>query len=67
MNSKLLNHIEEIKEAIIALDREPLYEERDMRNGVSVRFLARMTMLKHKAGLLDGDSQLVIEASEILK
>lgn len=52
----------EVEAAIEALDRETLYEDGKKDNGVSVRFLARITMLRLAAGLIRSDDPMAIEA-----
>jgi hypothetical protein len=55
-----------MQEAIKALCNEMLYEGRDKNNGVSVRFLARMQILKLRAGLVSAGEPIVAEAMAML-
>lgn len=55
-----------VVEAIKALSEETLYEGGDARAGVSVRFLARITHLRLRAGLMKDDDPLVMEALTML-
>lgn len=43
--------VEEVTAAVQALSDEPVYEDRQMAKGISVRFLARLTLLRHAVGL----------------
>lgn len=52
----------EVQAAIKALAEEPVYENGDKANGISVRFLARLTLLKNAAELIAYDDPLVVEA-----
>ena len=52
----------EVQAAIKALDAEPMYENGDKANGISTRFLARLTLLKNAAELIAYDDPLVVEA-----
>jgi hypothetical protein len=56
-----------VTEAIKALVAEQLYETPGApATGVSVAFLARLTILRAEAGLLSEDDPLVIEARALL-
>ena len=56
----------DVEEAIKALRAEPLYEGGDKANGISTRFLMRMTLLEHAAELRHSDDPLVREAQAAL-
>jgi len=56
----------EVKEAIDALFAEPMYENGRKADGVSVRFLMRMTMLKVAAEMLRSDDPMAVEARDAL-
>lgn len=51
-----------VKRAINELRSEPIYEGGEKANGVSARFLMRITVLAHEAGLLADDDMFVQEA-----
>ncbi len=51
-----------LTDAVQALCAETLYEGGKKDNGVSVRFLARMSVLKYRAGLATADDPLIAEA-----
>ena len=51
-----------MQEAVKALCNETLYEDAKKDNGISVRFLARMQILKLRAGLVKADEPIVAEA-----
>lgn len=55
----------EVQAAIKDLTEEPVYENGDKANGISVRFLARLTLLKNAAELIGYDDPLVVEARAI--
>ena len=55
-----------VQEATKALCDEPLYGGGKKENGVSVRFLARMSVLKLRAELVEPDDPLIVEALAIL-
>lgn len=55
-----------MQEAVTALCAETLYEGGNKDNGVSVRFLARMSVLKLRAGLAKADDPLIAEALAIV-
>jgi hypothetical protein len=57
---------EEVVQAINDLHAEPIYEGGQVARGISVRFLARMTLLRQAAGLLAHDDPLVAEAEGII-
>lgn len=56
----------EVVAAINALVAEPVYEGGKMQNGISTRFLMRLTLLRYEAGLVDGSDPLVREAKAAL-
>jgi len=51
-----------VKEAVKALCEETLYEDGKKENGISVRFLARMSVLKLRSGMAKADDPLIAEA-----
>ena len=51
-----------VQDCIKALVAEALYEDGQMAKGVSVRFLARLTILQGEAGLIPTDGPLYREA-----
>lgn len=51
-----------VQDCIKDLVAEPVYEGGKMENGISVRFLARLTVLRGEAGLLDISDPLFKEA-----
>lgn len=55
-----------VQEAVKALCKEPLYESGKKDAGVSVRFLARVSVLKLRAGLASADDPMDAEALAIL-
>lgn len=55
-----------MQDAVRALCAEMLYEGRSKDNGVAVRFLARMQVLKLRAGLVQPDEPIVAEALAML-
>lgn len=55
-----------MQDAVRALCAEMLYEGRSKDNGVAVRFLARMQVLKLRAGLVRPDEPIVAEALAML-
>jgi hypothetical protein len=55
-----------VTEAVQALCSETLYESGNKDLGVSVRFLARMSVLKYRAGLANADDPLIVEALAIV-
>lgn len=55
-----------VQEAVTALCKEMLYEGGKKDNGVSVRFLARMSVLRFRAGLAKKDEPLIAEALALL-
>lgn len=55
-----------VEDAVKALCEEPLYEDGKKDSGVSVRFLARMSVLKLRAGLAKADDPLIAEALAIV-
>lgn len=57
---------EEVTNAIKALRSEQVYEGGNKANGISVRFLMRLTMLEYAAGLKGDDDPLVVEARNAL-
>jgi hypothetical protein len=52
--------------AVEALLAEPLYEGGNKDAGVAVRFLARMSVLKYRAGLAEAKEPLIAEALAIV-
>ncbi len=56
------DQVEIVLECIKELVAEPVYEGGRMENGISTRFLARLTVLQANAGLLEADNPLVREA-----
>lgn len=60
------DQVSDVQEAVKALCKETLYEDGKKDNGVSVRFLARMNVLKLRAGLVTSDDPLIAEALEIV-
>lgn len=48
--------------AAAELSAENVYEDGRKENGISVRFLARLTLLRAATGLMDADHPLVTEA-----
>lgn len=55
-----------VQEAVTSLLKEPVYEGGEKERGVSVRFLARLSVLKLRAGLATADDPLIAEALAIL-
>lgn len=55
-----------VQEAVKALCEETLYENGKKDQGVSERFLARMSVLKLRAGLAQKDDPLIAEALALL-
>jgi len=55
-----------VTEAVKALCEETLYEDGKKDSGVSVRFLARMSVLKLRAGLAKADDPVIVEALAIV-
>jgi len=60
------DQVESVRDAVTALCNEMLYEGRNKGNGVAVRFLARMQVLKLRSGLAQPDDPIVVEALAIL-
>lgn len=58
--------VDGVQEAVKALCEETLYEDGKKDSGVSVRFLARMSVLKLRAGLANADDPLIAEALAIV-
>jgi len=56
------DQVADVEAAVKALCDETLYEDGKKDNGVSVRFLARMSVLKLRAGLAKADEPLIAEA-----
>lgn len=56
------DQVEAVQEAVKALCNETLYEGAKKDNGIAVRFLARMQILKLRAGLVKPDEPIVAEA-----
>lgn len=59
--------VEVVVACIKDLVAEPVYEGGVMANGISTRFLARMTILQGEAGLLPTDSPLYKEAEAMFR
>lgn len=55
-----------VQDAVKALCEETLYEDGKKDNGVSVRFLARMSVLRLRAGMAKKDEPLIAEALALL-
>ncbi|MFA6213528.1 MAG: hypothetical protein WC714_29090 [Candidatus Obscuribacterales bacterium] len=60
------NTVAELQEAVNALLTEPVYEDGEKDKGISVRFLARISVLKLRAELATSDEPLIAEALKIL-
>lgn len=60
------DQVASVQEAVKALCEETLYENGKKDDGVSVRFLARMSVLKLRAGLAKKDEPLIAEALALL-
>lgn len=56
------DQVSAMRDAVMALCNEMLYEGREKNNGVAVKFLARMQILKLRAGLVNADDPIVAEA-----
>ena len=63
----LLLQQERIWEAIKALRNEPLYENKNMADGIAVKFLARLTMLEVAAGMRPQDDIMTMDAKRELE
>ena len=59
------DQVKEVTDAIQALYAEQIYEDCDMRKGISVRFICRLSALRVAAGLLDGKHPLATEAAAL--
>lgn len=59
--------VEVVTQCIKELCAEPVYEGGVMANGISVRFLARLTILQGEAGLIPTDGPLYKEAEEMFR
>ena len=57
--------VEEVRDLVRALEAETVYENGRKEEGISVRFLARLTLLRDKVGL-DGPAELVAEARRLV-
>jgi hypothetical protein len=55
-----------LQECVKAILAEPVYENGEKDNGISVRFLARLSVLKLRAELAKADEPLIAEALTIL-
>ena len=55
-----------MQEAVKALSEETLYEGGKKENGISVRFLARISILKLRAGLADASDPYIAEGMKML-
>ena len=58
--------VEDVTAAIKALVAEPIYEDGKKENGISARFLARITILRHLSGELVNSDPLVVGAEKML-
>lgn len=58
--------VSDVQAAVAALFSEPIYEGARKENGISVRFLALMHVLKLRAQLASADDPLVAEALAIV-
>lgn len=56
------DQVDIVLECIKELVAEPVYEGGKKENGISTRFLARLTVLQANAGLLEASHPLVREA-----
>lgn len=61
------DEVDEVTAAIKALREEPVYENALKANGISVRFLMRITLLEAAANLRAHDDPLVVEARAVLE
>lgn len=59
--------VEVVLDCIRDLLREPFYEGWQMANGISVRFLARLTILQGEAGLIPTDGAIYREAEAMFR
>jgi hypothetical protein len=59
--------VDQVQEAVRRLVGETLYEGGQMANGISVRFVARLSMLQNAVGLMPDDNPLVIEATAMFR
>jgi hypothetical protein len=60
---------EQVKDLIEAINRvfaEPVYENSNKDNGISVRFLCRLQALKYYAGIEPMDNNFVADAARVL-
>jgi hypothetical protein len=60
------DQVASVRGAVEALLAEPLYEGGNKDAGVSVRFLARMSVLKYRAELATKEEPLIVEALAIV-
>jgi hypothetical protein len=58
--------VAKLQEAVTAILSEPVYENGEKDKGISVRFLARLSVLKMRAELATSDEPLIAEALKIL-
>jgi hypothetical protein len=58
--------VAKLQKAVTALLSEQVYENGEKDKGISVRFLARMSVLKMRAELATSDESLIVEALKIL-
>lgn len=58
--------VKDVQDAINALCAETVYEDGKKDNGVSERFLARLTILRATAMLVNYDDPLVRDAERVL-
>jgi hypothetical protein len=58
--------VQVVQECIRDLLAEPIYEDRQMAKGISVRFLARLSILQGEAGLMSTKDPMYIDAERIL-
>jgi len=59
--------VQQVKDCISDLNKETLYEKGRKDNGISVRFLARITLLQGAAGLLEYDDPMLLEARSMFE
>lgn len=58
--------VDEVKDTIHALVSEPVYDSGDISKGISVRFLARLTLLRNAAEMLQANDPLVVDAKRVI-
>lgn len=59
--------VEVVQQCIRELIAERIYEDGQMAKGISVRFLARLTILQGEAGLLPTDGAFYKDAERVLR